>query len=73
MSTVEPQVMTVEEVAEYLRLNEMTVYKLAQEGKIPALKIGRIWRFRKDLIDEWFRAKACQVFEEPESTEPAAE
>ncbi|MCG2767609.1 MAG: helix-turn-helix domain-containing protein [Anaerolineae bacterium] len=50
--------MTVREVAAYLRLSEMTVYRLAQEGAIPAAKIGRTWRFRRDLIDEWFRGTA---------------
>jgi len=55
MSVTENEIMTVQEVAEYLRLNEMTIYKLAQEGKLPALKIGRSWRFKKGLIDEWFR------------------
>lgn len=58
MATPQSNVMTVSEVADYLRLNQMTVYKLAQEGKIPAVKVGRVWRFRRDLIDEWFRTKA---------------
>ena len=48
-------IMTVAEVAEYLRLGEATVYRLAQEGEIPAAKVGRSWRFKKELIDEWFR------------------
>lgn len=49
-------IMTVAEVAEYLRLGEATVYRLAQDGEIPAVKVGRSWRFKKGLIDEWFRA-----------------
>lgn len=48
-------IMTVAEVAEYLRLGEATVYRLAQDGEIPAVKVGRSWRFKKGLIDEWFR------------------
>lgn len=47
------QVMTARQLSEYLQLNEMTIYKLAREGKIPATRIGRSWRFRKDLIDQW--------------------
>ena len=58
MNVTENEIMTVQEVAEYLRLNEMTIYRLAQEGKLPALKIGRSWRFKKELIDEWFRRGA---------------
>ena len=55
MQEVKNEVMTVQEVAEYLRLSEMTIYRLAQESRIPGLKIGRSWRFKKELIDEWFR------------------
>lgn len=45
--------MTVKEAARYLRLNYMTVYKLAQRGVIPASKVGGNWRFKKDILDEW--------------------
>jgi excisionase family DNA binding protein len=55
METMEKEIMTTEEVARYLRLTEATVYKLAQAGDIPAAKLGRTWRFKRDLIDEWFR------------------
>lgn len=58
METIEKEMMTAEEVARYLRLAEATVYKLAQAGRIPAAKIGRAWRFRRDLLDEWFREEA---------------
>ncbi len=46
-------IMTLNELAEYLRLAKSTAYKLAQEGKIPGQKVGRHWRFRKDAIDRW--------------------
>jgi len=50
----EPEsIMTIEEVADYLKIPKSTVYKLAQEGKIPCQKVGRHWRFRKDTIDKW--------------------
>jgi excisionase family DNA binding protein len=43
-------VLSVREVAEYLKLNEQTVYRLAREGKLPASKIGKQWRFsRRDI------------------------
>ena len=45
--------MDIKQVAEYLQMNKMTVYKLAREGKVPAFKVASEWRFRKDLIDKW--------------------
>ena len=59
MTTNAPQqdrrfrVMTLEEVSKYLRLSKSTVYRMANEGRIPVSKIGRRWRFRKDVIDAW--------------------
>jgi excisionase family DNA binding protein len=47
-------IMTLEEVAAYLKLKPQTLYTWAQEKKIPAAKIGKEWRFKKSLIDEWF-------------------
>ncbi|HRK98641.1 MAG TPA: helix-turn-helix domain-containing protein [Alphaproteobacteria bacterium] len=46
-------IMTIREVAEYLRLNEKTTYRYASEGKIPGFKVGGAWRFRKSEIDKW--------------------
>lgn len=48
------EIMTIEEVAKYLKLKPQTVYTWVQNGKIPAAKIGKEWRFRKDIIDIWF-------------------
>ena len=50
----EDKIMTLEEVAEYLRLKPQTIYTWAQEKKIPAAKLGKEWRFRKSVIDKWF-------------------
>ena len=47
--------MTTREIAEYLKLHEITVCKYAAQGKIPAIRIGRVWRFDKDAIDKWIR------------------
>ena len=47
------QVMTTKEVAEYLKLHEITICKYAAEGAIPAKRIGHVWRFEKDIIDKW--------------------
>jgi excisionase family DNA binding protein len=60
MRTIESEIMTTEEVAQYLRLAEATIYKLAQSGEIPAAKVGRAWRFKKGLIDEWLRNESIQ-------------
>ncbi|MCK5450749.1 MAG: helix-turn-helix domain-containing protein [Candidatus Omnitrophica bacterium] len=46
-------VLTVSEVADYLKMKIVTIYKHAQEGKIPAFKVGSKWRFKKDTIDKW--------------------
>lgn len=47
-------IMTLEEVAKYLKLKPQTIYTWAQTGKIPAAKLGKEWRFRKSVIDKWF-------------------
>ena len=46
-------IMTVHDVAEYLRLSEAKVYRLVKEGRMPVIRIGKTWRFRKDLLDDW--------------------
>jgi excisionase family DNA binding protein len=46
-------ILTVSDVAEYLRMSEAKVYRLAKEGSLPVIRIGKSWRFRKDLLDEW--------------------
>ena len=48
-------IMTVHEVAEYLRMSEAKVYRLARERRLPVVRIGKTWRFRKDLLDNWLR------------------
>jgi excisionase family DNA binding protein len=46
-------IMNVHDVASYLRLSEAKVYRLAKEGCVPSFRLGKSWRFRRDLIDEW--------------------
>ncbi len=46
-------ILTVDEISDYLKIPRSTIYKLVREGKIPAQKIGRHWRFRKETIDRW--------------------
>jgi excisionase family DNA binding protein len=45
--------MTIDEVAEYLNLHPLTVRRLARDGKIPAFKVGRQWRVKRGLLDQW--------------------
>jgi excisionase family DNA binding protein len=47
------QLMTLEEVADYLRVTKKTIYRLLERHIIPARKVGRLWRFDKDSIDVW--------------------
>ena len=44
---------TVKEVAEYLQLDEHTVYRMARKGEIPAYKVAGQWRFKRELIEKW--------------------
>ena len=48
-------VMTIEQLADYLQIAKSTLYKLAQEGRIPAQKVGKHWRFHRDAIDGWLK------------------
>lgn len=50
---VEDDILTIEEVAKYLRVSERTVYDWAQKGEIPSGKIGTVWRFKKSEIEKW--------------------
>ena len=46
-------VMTIGELAKYLKVSKSTLYKLCQDGKVPGQKVGRHWRFHKAVIDHW--------------------
>ena len=59
---MENDIMTLEEVAAYLRLKPQTIYTWAQDKKIPAAKLGKEWRFKKSIIDEWFIRHIDQKF-----------
>ncbi len=48
-----PELMTVEELGQYLRFTKKTIYRLLRQGSIPATKIGNKWRFDKEVIDKW--------------------
>jgi len=48
-----PQIMTTKELANYLKLHQITICRLSKEGVIPSIRIGRVWRFDKEAIDAW--------------------
>lgn len=53
-------ILTIKEVAAYLKVNERTVYRLAASGDIPAFKVGGSWRFRKDTLEQWIEQQSNQ-------------
>lgn len=57
---MDTDIMTIREVAGYLKLTEKTAYRLAAEGKIPGFKVGGAWRFRRRDIDAWIEARKRQ-------------
>jgi excisionase family DNA binding protein len=63
--------LTTEEVLEYLQVNLRTVYRLIKAGKIPAVRVGRQWRFRKRDIDAWLDSQRPRGGSRPAPTAPA--
>ena len=57
-------VLTIREVASYLKVNEKTVYGLAQKHRIPGFKVGGQWRFRRADLDSWIAARPNPVVPE---------
>jgi excisionase family DNA binding protein len=52
---LDAEVLTIKEVAQYLRLSEAKVYEMARNGSIPAFRIGKSWRFQRDSLMAWIR------------------
>lgn len=53
MTEKQDNVLTIEELAVYLKISKSSLYKLAQKGEVPGQKVGKHWRFRRDIIDQW--------------------
>lgn len=64
---VEDDILTIEEVAKYLRVSERTVYDWAQKGEIPAGKIGTVWRFKKSEIEKWVNERLSSNIKKEEN------
>ena len=52
------EILTIKEVSDYLKVTERTIYRLAAAKKIPAFKVGGIWRFSRADIDSWIRQQS---------------
>ena len=50
---MDDQILTLKEVAAYLKLAEKTAYRLASEGKLPGFKVGGSWRFKREDLEQW--------------------
>ena len=59
--TTNSEVMTLDELAVYLKIPKSTLYKLVQEGRLPGQKIGKQWRFARQAIDGWLAEGGLQV------------
>lgn len=60
MAEMEDEILTLDEVAAYLKAGKRTVYRLAAEGKLPAFKLGGSWRFRRSDLDAWIAASLAE-------------
>lgn len=58
----EPKLMTVVEVAEYLRISRASVYRLVRSRQVPVSNVGRQLRFRRDSIDRWLQGKEVSSY-----------
>ena len=66
---MEDDILTIEEVAKYLRVSDRTVYDWAQKGEIPAGKIGTVWRFKKSEVENWVNARLSSCTFKSDSSE----
>jgi len=53
----QPEFLTIEEVAERLKVTKVTLYRMARKGKIPAVKFGKSWRINSQLLEELLKGK----------------
>lgn len=58
MTDTDGEILTLDEVAAYLKAGKRTVYRLAQKGEIPAFKLGGTWRFSKAEINQWIQRQS---------------
>jgi len=66
-------VFTIDDLVVYLKLPKSTVYKLAQEGKIPGQKVGKHWRFSKETVEKWLDEPRMNCLDSAASVAAAVE
>ena len=60
MPEADDEILTLDEVAAYLKAGKKTVYRLAQQGQIPGFKLGGTWRFRRTELDRWIAEQIAE-------------
>jgi excisionase family DNA binding protein len=65
VAVFDDEMLTIEELAAYLKLKPQTIYKWAQSGKLPGAKFGKEWRFRRSAIERWIDSQIPPVAEKP--------
>ena len=64
-------IMTIDEIAEYLQLHPLTVRRLARKREIPVFKLGRQWRAKRELFDQWLEQRSVENIKvSPEQSPP---
>lgn len=67
MSSKADEILTIDEVAKYLKAGKRTVYRLAASGQIPAFKLGGTWRFRRAELDQWIASRIGKIGDDIET------
>jgi excisionase family DNA binding protein len=57
-------IMTIKEVADYLKVTERTIYRLAAAKQVPAFKVGGSWRFSRSEIDQWIKSQSSMPMDQ---------
>jgi excisionase family DNA binding protein len=61
---MQEKLLTIAQVASYLKIDKFTVYRLVTQKRIPAFKVGNQWRFKKKLLDDWLNKNSNQSSED---------
>ncbi|OZA22672.1 MAG: DNA-binding protein [Hydrogenophilales bacterium 17-64-11] len=72
ISTTEGEILTIRQVADYLKVTERTIYRLAAAKKIPAFKVGGMWRFSRADIDSWIKQQSMEATDQGRGEEDSA-
>ncbi|MEW9897107.1 helix-turn-helix domain-containing protein [Chitinivorax sp. PXF-14] len=69
MSDQPDEILTIDEVAAFLKAGKRTVYRLAASGKLPAFKLGGTWRFRRSDLDQWIASRVGKALVDDDEVE----